>query len=75
LFVLCVAFGDRVSLCNRPGCPGTCPVDPTGLKTESCLPLPHKGWDERCVPPRLFKYSFLKIFICLCACTSVCSGV
>jgi hypothetical protein len=37
---------DRVSLCNSPGCPGTCYVDQTGLElTEIPLPLPPECWD------------------------------
>lgn len=39
--VVFVIFHDSISVCNSPGCPGTCFVDQAGLElTDIFLPLP-----------------------------------
>jgi len=57
LFALFFGFWNKASLCNSPGCPGTCCVDQVGLKlTEIQLPL--RCWAYRRVPACLASYCF-----------------
>ena len=56
-----LVFGDSVSLCNRPGCPGTCSVDQVGLELRD-LPSSAsqvRGLRECSTTPSLFFILFL----------------
>jgi hypothetical protein len=71
LVLFCFVLGDRVSL-RRPGWPETHSVNQVGLKlAETCLPLPPKCWDSRCMQlhrsvTRVWGLHFLLLFLVLC---------
>lgn len=51
---------DSVSLCKRPGFPGTCSIDQTGLEfTEIRLPLAAECWDLYTVNIEIRPYKYI----------------